>query len=213
VPNGVSHCLVRERNDAVTGGASVRRRALVSRTNQVEIVSEPRTELAANEALVALRVTGICGSDLHALHSTHPSMKPRYYPGHEVVGVVVEVGDDFNGVSVGQLVTPEPTLPCGHCKMCTTERSNICENLEFFDCGFREGGMADIFSIRADRLHAIPADFDLRQAALIEPLSTPVRAVRLAGGITARPLPLLDVAPLGCWYWLSLVPTEQPRSS
>jgi 2-desacetyl-2-hydroxyethyl bacteriochlorophyllide A dehydrogenase len=177
----------------MTAAAAVRRRVLVSAPEQVEVVTEPAPELKAGEALVALRVAGVCGSDLHGVHGDHPAMTPPFYPGHEVVGVVLEVGADVAGVTAGQLVTVEPPLPCGHCKMCTTGRSNICSELEFFGCGFREGGMADVFSVRADRLHVIPAGFSLRQAALIEPLATPVHAVGLAGGVAGK-----AVAVLGC---------------
>lgn len=176
---------------------STRRRVIVSAPNTVEVVTENLPELQPGEALVSLMVAGVCGSDLHGMHGTHPAMKPPYYPGHEVVGIVEEVGSDVTGVSVGQMVTPEPTLPCGHCKMCLTGRSNICENLEFFGCGFREGGMADVFSIKASRLHLVPEGFDLRMAALIEPLSTPVHAVRLAGDISGKTVVIIGCGTIG----------------
>jgi len=177
--------------------SSTRRRVVVSAPNVVEIVDEALPELGDGEALVSLRVAGVCGSDLHGLHGSHPTMKPPYYPGHEVVGVVERVGAAVSNVQVGQLVTPEPTLPCGHCKMCAVGKSNICENLEFFGCGFREGGMADVFSVNASRLHVIPEGFDLRQAALIEPLATPVHAVRLAGDLEGKAVVIIGAGTIG----------------
>jgi threonine dehydrogenase-like Zn-dependent dehydrogenase len=178
-------------------GSTVRKRVFISAPEVIDIVAEPLPVLAPHEALVSLLVSGVCGSDLHGLHSTHPTMKPPYYPGHEVVGVVREIGGEVTTVKVGQRVTPEPPLPCGNCKMCRTERSNLCENLQFFGCGFREGGMADVFSIRADRLHVVPGGFDLRQAALIEPLSTPVHAARLAGDLTGKAVAIIGCGTVG----------------
>jgi threonine dehydrogenase-like Zn-dependent dehydrogenase len=176
----------------MTATGATRRRVRVSALGTVEVVTEAVPELSSGEVLVAFRVAGVCGSDLHGLHGKHPAMAPPFYPGHEVVGVVV-AGECPPGVSAGQLVTVEPPLPCGRCKMCTTGRSNICSELQFFGCGFREGGMADTFSVRADRLHAIPEGFSLQQAALIEPLATPVHAVGLAGGVAGK-----AVAVIGC---------------
>ncbi|RFA13167.1 alcohol dehydrogenase [Subtercola boreus] len=175
----------------------MRRRVKVSAPGVVEVIEEAVPELRSDEALVSLRVAGVCGSDIHGMHGSHPTMKPPYFPGHEVVGVIEALGAEATGFSVGQLVTPEPTLPCGYCKMCSTGRSNICENLEFFGCGFREGGMADLFTVRASRLHIIPEGFDLRMAFLIEPLSTPLHAIRLAGDIRDKAVVIIGCGTIG----------------
>ena len=100
-----------------------------------------------------MTAVGVCGSDLHAAHGRHPFVPLPYLPGHEVVGVVRELGAEVTSVRPGQRVVIEPTLPCWTCKMCTTGRENLCENLQFFGCGYSQGGMAELFTIRADRLH------------------------------------------------------------
>jgi 2-desacetyl-2-hydroxyethyl bacteriochlorophyllide A dehydrogenase len=81
--------------------------------------------------------------------------------------------------------------------MCTTGRSNLCENLKFFGCGYDQGGMADFFTVPANRLHAIPDELDDEQAALIEPLSTPVHAVRLAGDIAGKTVVIIGAGTIG----------------
>lgn len=161
-------------------------RVLVPSAGVVDIVEEPTPSLAPNEALISMRIAGVCGSDTHALHGKHPQMKLPYYPGHEVVGIVEQVGSAVIGLAVGTRVTPEPTLPCGECKVCLAGNENVCERLEFFGCGYREGGMASTFSIRADRLRVVPEDFSDDQAILIEPLATPVHAARLAGDLSGK---------------------------
>ena len=174
-----------------------RRRVLVSAPGVVDIVTEPVPHLAPGEALVRLLVSGVCGSDKAGLHGEHAFMKPPYYPGHEVVGVITALGDGPDKVSLGDRVTVQPTLPCGHCKLCLTERENLCENLQFFGCGYREGGMADVFSVPATRLFKIPEDFTNYEAALIEPLGTPVHAVRLAGDMRGRAVAVLGAGTIG----------------
>jgi threonine dehydrogenase-like Zn-dependent dehydrogenase len=138
------------------------------------------------EALVRSLVTGVCGSDLHAARGRHPFVALPYRPGHEVVGVIEATGAQAGDWTPGQRVIVEPDLPCWACKMCTSGRENLCENLQFFGCGYPQGGMADYFTLAANRLHAVPDALDDHTAALIEPLSTPVHAVRLAGDVAGK---------------------------
>jgi 2-desacetyl-2-hydroxyethyl bacteriochlorophyllide A dehydrogenase len=150
-----------------------------------------------NEALIRTLVSGVCGSDLHAAHGRHPFVPLPYRPGHEVVGVIETAGSAAGTFAPGQRVTVEPDLPCWACKMCTSGRENLCENLQFFGCGYAQGGMADYFTLAANRLHLVPDALDDHTAALIEPLSTPVHAVRLAGDVAGRSVAVLGAGTIG----------------
>ena len=150
-----------------------------------------------NEALVRTLAAGVCGSDLHAAHGRHPFVSLPYRPGHEVVGVVEMAGSAVEGYAPGQRVIVEPDLPCWTCKMCTSGRENLCENLQFFGCGYPQGGMADYFTLAANRLHPVPDTLDDPTAAIIEPLSTPVHAVRLAGDVAGRAVAVLGAGTIG----------------
>ncbi|WP_219413555.1 zinc-dependent alcohol dehydrogenase [Pseudonocardia nigra] len=172
-------------------------RRVVVTADGVVVETAPVPQPGAGEALVEMHVAGVCGSDTHASHGRHPFLPLPYRPGHEVVGTVRSVGTGVSGPSVGARVTAEPTLPCWTCKMCTTGRSNLCENLRFFGCGDDQGGMAGYFTIPADRLHVVPDGLDDLQAALIEPLATPVHATRLAGGLTGKAVAILGAGTIG----------------
>jgi threonine dehydrogenase-like Zn-dependent dehydrogenase len=172
-------------------------RRVVVRPGLIEVVSAEVPQPGPEEAQVQMVVGGVCGSDTHAAHGEHPFVPLPYHPGHEVVGVVRALGAEVDRVRVGQRVTVEPTLPCWHCKMCTTGRSNLCENLRFFGCGYAQGGFADFFTIPANRLHGIPDELDDLQAALIEPLSTPVHAARLAGDLVGKKVAILGCGTIG----------------
>jgi threonine dehydrogenase-like Zn-dependent dehydrogenase len=157
-----------------------------------------------NEALVRTLMAGVCGSDLHAARGHHPFVSLPYRPGHEVVGVIEAAGPVVEAAAgpaaeaaPGQRVIVEPDLPCWTCKMCTTGRENLCENLQFFGCGYAQGGMADYFTLAANRLHPVPDALDDNTAALIEPLSTPVHAVRLAGDVAGRSVAILGAGTIG----------------
>ena len=172
-------------------------RRVVADLEAISIVEVPQPIPDVDEALVQTLVAGVCGSDTHAAAGHHPFIDLPYAPGHEVVGVVQAVGARVTGIQPGDRVTAEPTLPCWRCKMCRTGRSNICENLVFFGCGYAQGGMADSFTVSADRLHVIPDDLSDLDAVLIEPLATPVHAERLSGGVEDRRVVIIGAGTIG----------------
>ena len=193
---------------ADAGGPARTMRCVVVSADSIDVITAPVPRPGPAEALVRSTVAGVCGSDTHAAHGRHPWISLPYRPGHEVVGVVEQVGVDVASFGPGRRVTVEPDLPCWECKMCTSGRENVCEKLVFFGCGWNQGGMADYFTIAANRLHAVPDDLDDATAALIEPLSTPVHAVRLAGvgvlptgradqGIAGRTVAVLGAGTIG----------------
>lgn len=172
-------------------------RRVIVQTDGIVLVEAERPTPLADEVGVETTVSGVCGSDTHAAAGHHPFVPLPYAPGHEVVGIVREVGADVTGVAAGDRVTVEPTLPCGACKMCRTGRSNICENLRFFGCGYEQGGMADFFTVPASRLHMIPDAMSDLDAALIEPLATPVHAERLSGGTRDKAVVIIGAGTIG----------------
>ena len=74
-----------------------------------------------------------------------------------------------------------PVLYCGHCKRCRQGQVNLCREMAVFGCGTPAGGMAEYFVVPERNVVALPDELTDLQAALVEPLSTPVHAVRLAG--------------------------------
>lgn len=151
------------------------------------------------EALIESILVGICGTDLHAMSGEHPFVPLPYRPGHEVVARIQSFGDDAahtgasgESLAPGDRVVVEPPLFCGACKQCRAGRTNMCEQLTFFGTGHPQGGMARYSTIRTDRLHRVPESLSRYGAALIEPLATPVHAIRVAMG--SGPEAVLDLS-------------------
>ncbi len=182
--------------DIVADPVGTMRRVVVS-TAGIAVVPAETPRPGPGQVLVRSVMAGICGSDTHAAHGSHPFIRLPYFPGHEVVGVVQDTAADVDSMTPGQRVTIEPDLPCWNCKLCRSGRQNLCENLMFFGCGYEQGGMADYFTIAANRLHAVPDDLDDLTAALIEPLSTPVHAARLAGDLAGKAVAILGAGTIG----------------
>ncbi|MFI6861646.1 zinc-binding dehydrogenase [Streptomyces sp. NPDC050421] len=172
------------------------RRVLVRSIDDISIEEVPAPRPGANELLVRSTVVGICGSDTHAARGHHPFIDLPYRPGHEVVGVVAAAGEGAGDFAPGTRVIVEPNLYCGTCAQCRSGRYNICRQLKVFGCQ-TPGGMADLFTIPADRVHRVPEAMSDLQAALVEPLATPVHAVAKAGDLTGRTVAVLGAGPIG----------------
>ncbi|NKY34200.1 alcohol dehydrogenase catalytic domain-containing protein [Nocardia speluncae] len=172
------------------------RRVLVRSIDDITLEEVPVPRPGDNELLIRSTVVGVCGSDTHAALGHHPFIDLPYRPGHEVVGVVEAAGARAGGFAPGDRVIIEPNLYCGRCAQCRSGRYNICRQLEVFGCQ-TPGGMAELFTIAAGRVHRVPDEMSDLQAALVEPLATPVHAVAKAGDLTGRTVAVLGAGPIG----------------
>lgn len=127
---------------------------------------------------------GICGSDTHAIAGQHAMLSLPYFPGHEAIAVVEELGEGVQGFEVGQRVAIKPNVPCGDCVNCRADRSNACQSLQWIGCDPSDahpGSMAEKVVTPAENLYPIPDSVSDEEGVLIECLATPVHAARIAG--------------------------------
>jgi L-iditol 2-dehydrogenase len=131
-----------------------------------------RPEPVARPGHVVLDVTGagICGTDLHIWDDEFPS-EPPVTMGHELAGVVREVGDGVEGWAPGDRVVSETYFStCGECEWCRSARPNLCMRRR--SIGSREdGAFAPRLLVPAAGLHRIPDRLDGHAASLAEPLA------------------------------------------
>ena len=99
-------------------------------TNPGEITFRevPVPEVKDDQVLVKIRNIGICGSDIHVYHGKHPFTKYPVTQGHEVSGEIAEIGKNVSGFQIGQKVTIEPQVYCGHCYPCRHGKYNLCNS-------------------------------------------------------------------------------------
>ena len=105
-----------------------------------------------NEILMQTKRIGVCGSDIHVYHGLHPYTSYPVVQGHEVAGVVAEVGAAVQAIAVGDKVTFTPQVVCGECYPCRNGMYHVCEKLKVM--GFQTGGAGPgIFRVtRMERL-------------------------------------------------------------
>jgi threonine dehydrogenase-like Zn-dependent dehydrogenase len=183
------------------------RRVVVNAIDDVVFETVPEAGPEAGEVRIRGTVVGICGSDTHAACGHHPFIDLPYRPGHEVIGVIDAVGAGVDDSWIGARVVVEPNLACGHCTQCRAGRYNICRELLVLGCQ-TPGGLADSFTVAVDRVIALNPELDDDHAILIEPLATPVHAVRRAaeavGDLRDRPVVVIGAGPIGLFVLLAL---------
>ncbi|MCX5335366.1 L-idonate 5-dehydrogenase [Streptomyces sp. NBC_00140] len=167
-------------------------------------------ELAApspgpGQALVAVRYGGVCGSDLHYWrHGGVGDFRLRepMLLGHEVVGTVLSYGAGASGPVPGTAVAVHPASPCGACPECADGRRNVCRDTRYLGSAARfphvQGGFAAQVVVPAEQLRLLPDGLDLRRAALAEPLSVALHAVRRAGEVAGKHVLVTGAGPIGC---------------
>ncbi len=127
---------------------------------------------------VAVSYCGICGSDFHK-YEGKKNTHPIHYPvplGHEISGVVVEVGSDVKDFKPGDRVTVDPNWSCGHCSFCQKGLPHFCKSAR----GVVKG-MAQYVASPQENVYHLPDHLDMKTAALAEPVSCCVHGLDMLG--------------------------------
>lgn len=101
------------------------RAAVFEKKDVISIREVPRPSPRAGEALVRVTLTTICGTDVHILRGEYP-VRPNLVVGHELVGVVEELGAGVEGYAIGDRVVVGAITPCGQCRACLSGASSQC---------------------------------------------------------------------------------------
>lgn len=133
---------------------------------KLEIKDVPKPTVNSNQALIRIHACGVCHTDLHAAHGDWP-VKPKLpiIPGHEGVGVVVEIGEGVTHLKVGDRVgIPWLYSACGHCEYCLTGRETLCKDQH--NAGYSvDGSYAEYCLANANYVVKIPDNISFVDAA------------------------------------------------
>lgn len=141
---------------------------------QYEEVEPP--VLGEETVLVRVRAAGICGSDIPRIYQTGAYSHPLI-PGHEFAGDVVRTGPGVDEAWLDKRVGVFPMLPCMECPQCRKKQYEMCQNYNYL--GSRtDGGFAEYVRVPVWNLIELPEKVGYEQAAMLEPASVAVHAVR-----------------------------------
>ena len=151
----------------------------------------------AGEVQLKVSHAGICGTDLHIYHGVMDArVAMPQIMGHEMSGVVHELGEGVTGFHVGDPVTVMPLDPCGQCPACRAGHNHICHKLKFLGID-TPGAFQSFWTVPAFTLHRLPDHLSLVHGALIEPLAVACHDVRLAGVQAGDQVVILGGGPIG----------------
>jgi 2-desacetyl-2-hydroxyethyl bacteriochlorophyllide A dehydrogenase len=156
------------------------RAALYDGPGRFTTATVPVPRAAAGEALLRVRLVGICGTDLHIFQGHLDHRVPRGgVIGHETFAEVVEAPRD-SGFHAGDRVVVEPVTFCGSCRACRMGATYLCYQLKVLGVDL-PGGMREYYPVATDRLLKVPDSLGDDAAAMIEPLAVATHDVRRAG--------------------------------
>ncbi len=124
-----------------------------------------------NDVMIRVRKTAICGTDIHIWKWDEWAQKTIPVPmhvGHEYVGEIVEMGQEVRGFEIGDRVSGEGHITCGHCRNCRAGRRHLCRNTQGVGVN-REGCFADFLVIPAFNAFKIADGISDDLAAIFDP--------------------------------------------
>ncbi len=143
----------------------------------------PKPEVGAHDVLIQVKACGICGSDVHGYDGSTGRRIPPLIMGHEAAGIITEVGSDVTAYKLGDRVTFDSTVSCGHCAYCLQGDVNLCDNRQVLgvSCGDyrRNGAFAEYVVVPDHIVYSLPDSFPYEKAALIEAVSIAVHAAKI----------------------------------
>ena len=169
---------------------------------ELQILEEPGPVLTRpDDVLLRMDRVGVCGSDVHYYVNGRIADQIVEYPatlGHECAATVMEIGSAVRRPNVGDRVVVDPAFACGTCDQCIKGRVNTCRNLQFMGCPEQAPGAVAEYSVMpAENCYPIPDSISLDVAALVEPLSVGLQAVRLGQVHSAVKMAILGAGPIG----------------
>jgi threonine 3-dehydrogenase len=179
-------------------------RALVKESAGPGIVLRevPMPVCGPGEALIRVHYAGVCGTDLHIWEWdswASNRLKPPVIVGHEFAGEIAQLGpggDSAGLLAVGDLVTAEGHVVCGHCLQCRLGEAHLCRRTQIIGVD-RDGAFADYIVMPASnvmKLEGIPAEI----GAIMDPLGNAVHTV-LEADVPGSTVLVLGCGPIGCF--------------
>jgi L-iditol 2-dehydrogenase len=148
------------------------------------------------EVLIKIKASGVCGSDIPRVMKKGTYSFPMI-PGHEFAGEVVKIGETVScSVKVGDRVAVFPLIPCGKCIYCQIGDYAQCDDYDYLGSR-RDGGFAEYVVAPIKNLVSVPDNVDFECAAMTEPASVALHALRRTGVDTGDNVVILGAGTIG----------------
>jgi len=178
---------------------------VVHAPNKYSVEETPKPKPPPGGLLVKVSACGLCGSDLRTLQWGHRKVNLPWIIGHEICGVIVETGRDYQGPwQIGQKICIGPLAYCSLCEFCKKGQYEYCLNYE--EIGQKwPGGLAEFIAIPQEcvslgNILPLPEGLDVTLGTLVEPLSSCINSHEKGGGTSDKDIVVFGAGPLGCLH-------------
>src|ERR1700749_1804853 len=164
----------------------------------MEMREMPVPQIGPSDVLVAVETASVCGTDLHIYHWdewAQKRIKPPYVPGHEFSGTVAAVGELVRDVKVGDFVSAEMHVACGHCLQCRSGQAHVCQFVKILGVD-ADGAFADYVRIPATNIWKLDPSIPREYGSLFDPFGNAVHTA-LSGDIAAQTVAVTGCGPIG----------------
>jgi L-iditol 2-dehydrogenase len=176
------------------------RAAVLVEPGRIEMEERPIPAPGPGDVLIRVSSVGVCGSDTHYYRHGRVGSFVVDAPlvlGHEAAGTIVGVGEFVDPERIGQRVSIEPQRPDPNTEETRNGHYNLCPHMRFFATPPVDGALCDYVTIGAGYAHRVPDSVSDDAAALCEPLSVGIAAVRKAGVDGGSTVLITGAGPIG----------------
>lgn len=164
----------------------------------IEMQDIPTPSFGVNDVLIKIHKTAICGTDIHIYHWDKWAQATIPVPmtiGHEFYGEIIEVGEEVQGLSIGQRVSGEGHIICSICRNCRAGKQHLCRNTQGVGVN-RPGCFAEYLSLPASNVIVLPDNITGDQAAILDPLGNATHCA-LAFNVVGEDVLITGAGPIG----------------
>ncbi len=157
-----------------------------------------RPQIGPNDVLIRMQKTAICGTDMHIYHWDAWAQRNVPVPmavGHEYVGRIVEMGSEVRGLAIGDRVSGEGHITCGHCRNCRAGRRHLCRNTVGVGVN-RPGCFAEYMSLPASNVFKLPDVITDEIASILDPLGNATHTA-LSFNLVGEDVLITGAGPIG----------------
>ncbi|MCD6341217.1 MAG: alcohol dehydrogenase catalytic domain-containing protein [Desulfurococcales archaeon] len=172
--------------------------AVLKSPGKISVEDVPEPEVPPGWVKVRVEEVGICGTDKAFYKGSYVPGKLPIIPGHEIAGIVVEVGDGVPKDIVGARVTTEINIWCGKCWFCLNGLKTHCPYREVLGITV-DGGMAEYVAVPYSNIHVV-SELDPAAAAFVEPLAAVLEAIELEPPSPGSSIAVVGIGTIGLLF-------------
>lgn len=158
----------------------------------------PKPDIGHNDVLIKIKKTAICGTDIHIYNWDHWAQSTIPVPmtiGHEFVGEIIELGCEVTGLKIGDRVSGEGHITCGHCRQCRAGKRHLCRNTLGLGVN-RPGCFAEYLAFPAFNVFKLPPSLSDTVASFLDPLGNAVHTA-LSFDLVGEDVLITGAGPIG----------------